>query len=168
MNKIHLLFVLAIMCTFSLNAQDENTQIQTRNVFLETGIGFPNIVHVGLGFQLNEQWSIAVNGNLFNNKKRDPGIYFGSQTYGFRLAKHFNKDFLRFLNMVSLSAGYYQYNDSNGLLRKEGSTELCIGREDITSESINIGYQIGFATFVSSHFDPFFSPSIKVNLILNF
>ncbi len=140
----------------------------TRSVFISSGLGYPNIIYASLGKQLNYEWSVAAKINLYNNKNRESGIYFGTLTYGLKISRFFYKPFLDYLNNIALEVGYYDYRDSNNKYRQQSSLEITLGREDNSENLISMGYQFGFALIATSYSVPFFSPSAKIFLTVNF
>jgi len=142
--------------------------VNTRNIFVSVGIGYPNIFGISSGFQIDNNWGVGAKFNLYNNKNREPGIYFGTLTYGLKISRFFNKPFLDYLNNISLEVGYYDYRDSNSKYRQQSSVEITLGQEDNSENRISIGYQLGIALIATSHSNPFFTPSAKIFLTMNF
>lgn len=142
--------------------------VNTRIVFISTGIGYPNVLSVCSGFQIDNYWSVGAKLSLFNNKNRAPGIYFGNITYGVKISRFFNKSLLDYLNNCSLEIGYYDYKDSNGRYKQQSSIELTLGKDNNSSNTISLGYQLGLALITTSFSAPLFSPCAQIFITLNF
>lgn len=171
MKKIMICFFAMSLCNWFLyakNFEQQKDSVNIRNIYFKAGIGYPNLGSIGCGFQIDNNWSIGVNLNLYNNKNRDPGIYFGTLTYGLKTSRFFNKPILHYLNNCSLEIGYYDYRDGNNRYRQQSSFELTVGNENKNDNRISIGYQFGVALITTSYSAPSFTPSIKILLTINF
>ncbi len=160
--------IVSYSLSYSQMLNTHKDSINTRDAFMSVGIGYPNLFRISGGIQINNDWSVSAQANLYNDRKRENGIYFGMMTYGLRISNFFNKPFWEYLNNLSFEISYYGYKDSNDKYRQQSSLEVTLGKEEKLKDLLSIGYQLGIALIATSYSKPYYSPGAKIFLTMNF
>lgn len=121
---------------------------ETRNFFIYTSIGVPEMITVGLGYQLNENISSSILGGIVMLKG---GVYFPRLTRSAGLEYSYHTDRKIFLfNKISIQYRVFFYDPESQVLQRSDYPllygdylEVCIGNEE-TKKGVNLFWSIGY------------------------
>jgi hypothetical protein len=183
---ILLLFPKASFCrdnligTYSEKMPDSTAEVtgNIRNIYLSASLGILEVGTFGLGYQINNNFSVSVIGGM---------AWIGSANYGFPgyatgyglIMSYYYKKILLF-NTVSID--YILYLNSSldweslkqpWLLGYEPTTkgyylELNIGRQTINKSGFNIFWSVGVAVSSAKQANILYAPSLKIGINYNF
>lgn len=114
--KTLILIALALLSYgSSIKAQEQDSiahKTKLRTVFLTfLGAGYPEFFTLRLGWQINDEWSVAVKGSIYDSQDS----FLGLPLIGLQTVKHFPNSKI-VLNNISVTSSYYHDNDDEYFL----------------------------------------------------
>jgi len=172
MKRISILIVVALLGQESVLAGEPTTPGQDlRSVFIFANVGSLEIMNLGIGLQLSEQYSLALASSAFALGGK---VYILPETalgIGVRGSYYFSPDGrTKFLwaNVISCDLMYLlpHQADQKISFHSPGGVgiEAIIGRDGIVGSGIGISWGVGMAMSIHSEKPPLFFPAIKLGL----
>jgi len=137
-----------------------------REFFLYTGIGFLEFMVLGVGYQINDDWAIAIksNGVFLSRWYIGPN---GETGVGIRISRFLLGSL--FFNAIHIEPSYLTplYGEKSGR-RKGFSFQLTIGGENVDKNKIHALWSLGGVVSSATGLPPLFMLSAKIGLNWNF
>ncbi|KAB2853158.1 MAG: hypothetical protein F9K42_00750 [Ignavibacterium sp.] len=141
----------------------ELPQSNNRNGYTYIAIGLAEIVSVGVGLQINEDYALGIKyGGCWIAKGFRYGAGFGLKLSRSLSSKYFNNINLELTTYTSSSV---QFTES--FLIKGAAIDFNIGNES-KFNAINFIWSVGFITSIAKVAQPLFVPSMKIGFNINF
>lgn len=141
----------------------ESSQRNYRNGYAYLSFGLAEVVSLGVGLQINEDYAIGIKyGGCWIAKGFRYGAGFGLKLSRYLSLKYFNNINLELTTYTSSSV---QFTESN--LIKGAAFDFNIGNESKLN-AINFIWSVGFITSVANGARPLFVPSLKIGFNINF
>ncbi len=145
-----------------INNDDESSQRNHRNGYAYLSFGLAEVVSLGVGLQINEDYAIGIKyGGCWIAKRFRYGAGFGLKLSRYLSSKFFNNINLELTTYTSSSV---QFTESN--LIKGAAIDFNIGNESKIN-AINFIWSVGFITSFAKGAQPLFVPSLKIGFNIN-
>jgi len=157
---------------FNSIEQENKNEKKVRNIFLFSSIGVLEIISVGIGYQITDNFSLSLKGSVtgfeggaFNVPNSTKGlgikltyycpfIFLNTISFEYTLHLDANFDYLgRRIHKPSLKGSFFDFN---------------IGKESINEAGFNFFWSVGFCINSVKYVQILYSPSIKIGLNFNF
>lgn len=154
------------------NSFENNTEIDNdlRSIFLFSSIGFVDVISIGMGKQLNKNFSLSLKGTA---AWVGSGYYTPNSGGGIGLKLSYHEKLL-FLNTVSIEftpffqLNYYRPDKPISSPFKGYYFDINIGKEKVDESGFNFFWAIGFCVSAAKYEPLLYGPSLKIGLNFNF
>lgn len=148
--------------SFRVDNADTNSRIAF--FYFTTGIAEP--IAIGFGYQLNEDWAIALkwSGYWLSGGTFVPESGGG---YGLKLSRRTHIKYINNLNF-EMTPFLNASNDESKVFFKGFAFDLNIGNEQIKNCGIYFIWSVGLTASYARHTPPLFLPNIKIGFNINF
>lgn len=146
-----------------INNDDESSQRNHRNGYAYLSVGLAEVVSLGVGLQINEDYAIGIKyGGCWIAK----GFRYGAG-FGLKLSRYLSSKFFNNINLelTTYTSSSVQFTESN--LIKGAAIDFNIGNESKLN-AINFIWSVGFISSVAKGAQPLFMPSLKIGFNINF
>ena len=148
-----------------------NNMLVYHEFFIYAGMGITDIVYLGVGKNISENYRIALKADLFPLRGTGEGIRIASGL-GIKFSKLFFHNLLSKsifpIDNVSLEYSYGFTFPGYNALKYIGKYELNFGSEKINQIGLNFCWAIGVAVIDEQNKKPLVLPNFKFGLIYNF
>ncbi|MBX2977346.1 MAG: hypothetical protein KF721_14550 [Ignavibacteriaceae bacterium] len=178
--------ILLILIVFTLNAKFLFSQINLNNysdrnsltsnleidknirgIFLFSSIGLIEVVSMGVGYQVTDNFSFALKGSATWIGSSAMGFPNGGRGIGIKLSYHtpflfFNNTNVEFIQYLATS-----FDDHINSISKGHYLDFNIGKENINESGFNFFWSMGICVIAVKEADILYGPSLKIGLNYN-
>ncbi len=166
---LFLFFNIIVILQLNVLAQENNydENIKNRKIFSSLTIGAIEIMSFSIGYQINDNFSVALKGQTIAS---GGGWILPNTGAGIGLvgSYYFNSSIFNSLKL-SVTPLYKTsyYKEPNGFI-KGFSLELATNREKLYSQLFRFYYELGIAYCKVNDRNPLLAPIVKIGIIYNF
>jgi len=165
--------------SFTKNLISENAKRNTRNInisevvdtnyrtiYFHITIGIAEPLGVGCGYQLNENWGVALKWGAY---WLSGGVYAPKTNAGFGIKLSRSLDYL-FINNINCEVTLFNelFSGVSKTMTIEGyALDINVGNEKIIKDSGNFIWAIGLSVSSGKHSPPLYLPQLKIGFNIN-
>jgi len=151
--------------TFEIKGKKENSM---RGIFLFSSLGLIEVVSIGVGYQVTDNFSFSLKGSATWIGSSAMGFPNGGRGIGIKLSYHnpflfFNNTNVEFIQYLATS-----FDDHINSISKGHYLDLNLGRETIDESGFNFFWAIGICVSAAKDANILFAPSLKIGYNFNF
>lgn len=139
-----------------------------RNIFVQAGIGIPDLLYLSAGKNVLNNYSVAINAVLFPLAGNGEGVRLTSGL-GIKFQRLFYDEVLAnsIFPLDNISIEYsYGFNSSNS--ESIGKFQFYFGSDKIKKTGLNFCWSVGLSLITEKNKKSFILPLIRIGLINNF